>query len=312
MEAGTEQDHGWASGQGRPDAEFFSKPRWFKPYLKVRFATGPAAPTRSPEAELNNPIGVVSCQFLHSGPDEVVQLTCSAGLAAIEWFEAEETSISEPDVAARIVAMTRQRGLCNSYHAPWLGRWDLGRHDSPGAAQKTLRDMLDRAGRLKAALMTLHLGSFPPGTDRRAALGKIVAALAAAALVAEDKGITICLENFIGGYGPTDLGTTVDDLDMVLGQVQSPAVGLNLDVGHAHITGNMDELLARFGRRLYNTHLHDNDRSTDAHLAPGQGTVDWTAVFQGLSRVGYAGPLNIEFPYVPEAYEAFIAKIRRA
>jgi len=109
------------------------------------------------------------------------------------------------------------------------------------------------------------------------------------------------------GGGRNYLGDCPDDFDILFGVVDSPVVGLNLDVGHANVTRNLVELLTRHGHRLINTHIHDRDGTADSHKPVGQGTVDWPDVLARMVKVGYRGPLNLEFAETSGGYGSTIA-----
>ena len=49
-----------------------------------------------------------------------------------------------------------------------------------------------------------------------------------------------------------------------------------LDVGHAHLTGDVAEAAETVAGYVTTTHIHDN-RGTDEHLVPFDGTIDWAA-----------------------------------
>ena len=102
----------------------------------------------------------------------------------------------------------------------------------------------------------------------------------------------------------------MEDFDIVFGLIDSPAVGWNLDIGHANIMNNLAALLARHGGRLINCHVHDNDGVADSHRPIGRGTVDWPATFRLLAASGYRGPLHLEFSGEDADYQAAIRMIR--
>ncbi len=261
---------------------------------------------------MDNPIGVVSCHAHAEGLAETFVKVRAWGMASIEWFEGDRTGPTDEEQARQIVALSREHGIAATYHAPWMGPWDLGVKDARQAAG-TLRELIARAGRIAAGRMTVHMGSRPPGGDRQTALANLAAALRATAPAAQDAGVRICLENFTLCYSPNDLADRTADFEVIFAAVDSLAVGMNLDVGHANITGNTAELIERFGRRLYNTHLHDTDGVTDGHLPAGKGTIDWPGLLASLARANYQGPLNFEFGQTPDgAYERLIRLIRSA
>ena len=258
---------------------------------------------------MENALGIVSCHLKFDELAEAFEKVCRLGLDTIEWFESGRPLFSEPDSAAKIVKLSRQCGVTASYHAPYTGSADLGRLPLEDA-QKRVKDMLMRAERLGAKRMTIHLGSYDPLVSRSEVLERIIAAIGHSIPLAGQLGIRICVENFTRCYGATDMGDRTADFDRLFEALDAPAIGLNLDVGHANITGNLVELVTRFNHRLYNTHLHDTDGMTDGHLPPGQGTVDWDGLLSLLTEAHYQGPLNFEFPEASGAYPGLVAKIR--
>jgi sugar phosphate isomerase/epimerase len=57
-------------------------------------------------------------------------------------------------------------------------------------------------------------------------------------------------------------------------------LGFVLDVGHAHLNGNLDAFLA--ASSPVHVHLHDNGGDTDAHAACGSGTIDFCSVLASI------------------------------
>ena len=94
-----------------------------------------------------------------------------------------------------------------------------------------------------------------------------------------------------------------------------PAFGINLDPSHfAHQHLDTAEFALEFGDRIYHVHVKDSQKRLDgrrsilaSHLnfgeqargwdfvSPGHGDVDFEALFRALNRIGYAGPLSIEW-----------------
>jgi len=102
--------------------------------------------------------------------------------------------------------------------------------------------------------------------------------------IAQQLGVRLLLENIIS------TGTRVSKLMQLLDEVDpNGEVGLCLDLGHAHVEGNVVEELQLALPRLQHLHLHDNDGLRDAHLAPGQGTIPWKKVLATLKSAQYSG-----------------------
>ncbi len=77
-------------------------------------------------------------------------------------------------------------------------------------------------------------------------------------------------------------------------ELEDRSAGICLDVGHAHIDGDLVDAIETVSEHLVTTHLHDNRGRTDDHLLPFEGTIDWPAAVTALQKVGYDGPLLLE------------------
>jgi len=260
---------------------------------------------------LNNQIGIVSCHIGYKTLEEAFEKVLSWGLESVEWFESDLPEVSSPEQSTQIVSLSEECNIGCSYHAPWLGRWDLGMQDA-AAARNTIGDILENTRRLGAGLVTVHMGGFDPAAGRDCALDRLAEALTSSVTLAERMGIRICLENSTICFNPHELGIAADDFSAVFDAVPSPAVGMTLDVGHANITGNLRHLIELFWPRIYNAHIHDTDGRTDGHLPPGGGTVDWAGLLAMLREFRYAGPFNLEFPHSGDSYQNTIEMIRSA
>ncbi|MDY6914191.1 MAG: sugar phosphate isomerase/epimerase family protein [Planctomycetota bacterium] len=258
---------------------------------------------------MDNPIGVVSCHLSCSSIQAACEKARAIGLDAIEWFEGDQEFISDPAVADEVAVFSSKYGITNSYHAPFMDSWDIGRMNRPGT-RKTFEAAITCCDRMNARLITFHPGTFQPGGSRSAALEAIIGGLEDSLKLAAKLGVRISLENLTRCYSETALGDRVEDFDFIFERVGSEWVGLNLDVGHAKITNNFSELLASHGKRLINTHLNDTDGTTDGHLPPGEGTVDFPGFLGKVQALGYRGPFNLEFPEASGAYKSFIATLR--
>jgi sugar phosphate isomerase/epimerase len=109
-----------------------------------------------------------------------------------------------------------------------------------------------------------------------------------------------------------DFVTTRKALDAIGNR---PGFGINLDPSHfAHQFLDTAAFAIEFANRIYHVHVKDSRRLLDGrssilggHLnfgepqrgwdfvSPGHGDVDFEAFFRALNRIGYAGPLSIEW-----------------
>jgi sugar phosphate isomerase/epimerase len=100
-----------------------------------------------------------------------------------------------------------------------------------------------------------------------------------------DAGIEIVLEN--------EIEPSPDILVQLVDGVDSPFLGLCLDVGHQHLFSELDavEWVRRMACRLSHIHLHDNDRTGDKHWSIGRGTIDFESFYMALLQ--YAPQVTI-------------------
>ena len=109
---------------------------------------------------------------------------------------------------------------------------------------------------------------------------------------AEDLGVTLVIEN-IEDIDPLDRLRLADSFG-------SPAMALSIDTGHAYYahgrTGAppVDYFVRLAGTRLAHMHIQDADGYADRHWAPGEGTMNWHAVFAALRETGANPRLVLE------------------
>ena len=86
----------------------------------------------------------------------------------------------------------------------------------------------------------------------------------------------------------------------LIDQVNSPALGMNMDPSHLFPMGEMPQLVVyEVADRIFHTHFSDNDGTSNAHWRPGKGKIDWRGVLQALQAVGYDSVISIELEDVP-------------
>lgn len=76
-----------------------------------------------------------------------------------------------------------------------------------------------------------------------------------------------------------------------------PNIGMILDLGHSVIRSPypLDELPCRIPFHIYEIHISDNHGENDEHLPPGEGTINFAALWRGLERKGFDGVVTLEF-----------------
>ena len=131
-----------------------------------------------------------------------------------------------------------------------------------------------------------HLGVQGEENDERK-LDSAFSSLEEIKVFAGQRGVEVLLENT-----PNALSTG-ERLNYFLGQTH---LNLNycFDIGHAHMTGDMEAEFAAMKNRIRSTHIHDNNGKEDSHLFPGKGTIAWNKAMPMLASCAKQYPLMLE------------------
>jgi len=76
--------------------------------------------------------------------------------------------------------------------------------------------------------------------------------------------------------------------------VEDADAGVCLDVGHAHLDGDVIDAIETLAEHLIAVDLHDNQGRADDHLVPFEGAIDWAGTVTAIQKVGYEGTLTLE------------------
>jgi sugar phosphate isomerase/epimerase len=197
-------------------------------------------------------------------------------------------------------------GLEAAVHAP------AGLRAGTRGADRAFEGLLAYAGEAGAGIVVYHardLPDEPESEDLQLAETRSLSRLAARA---EQFGTTIALENLAPFYpGPEHLSHTPMVLRSLVQKLSSPAVGLCLDLGHAHIVSDLrhsdvGQLIEPVLDTVTIFHLHDNlgarrgvgavpeldPLRLDLHLPPGRGTLPWPDLAERLRT--HPAPLMLE------------------
>lgn len=134
----------------------------------------------------------------------------------------------------------------------------------------------------------------------------------------KERKVRICVENLFEAPGELQL----EQFDRLFSRYPADFIGLCLDTGHAHLVwGNefISVFADRFKDRLYSIHMHDNrgwgkePGCNDAHMLPGECSIDWPALMEVLNRSAYEDPWVLEvMKPAGEDAAAFLKRARSA
>jgi sugar phosphate isomerase/epimerase len=186
-------------------------------------------------------------------------------------------------------------------HGPFMGL-TLAAQDPQLRALVTRRYLLglEIAAELGATQMVLHspfasfgtpLVAWTPAKKRTGAIALAHATLEPVLPRAEAAGITLVIEN-IADANPQPLIELVRSFD-------SPCVRMSLDTGHAGMMQRLggpppDQWIREAGDLLAHVHLQDTDGHDDRHWAPGDGNLNWFAIFTALGELNHIPHLVLE------------------
>src|SRR5580692_8685546 len=187
----------------------------------------------------------------------------------------------------------------HSVHAPLYGDYEWGRAGAPPVNIASI----DRAGRVEAMdeikraleiaeqipfrFLVQHLGS--PNEDfSEKKFEAAMTSIEHLRAFAKPLGVRILLENI-----PNELSTPDRLVEMIHG-AHFDDVGVCFDFGHAHMMTSVREAFEILRGYICSTHLHDNNKSKDSHLWPGQGTIDWKEAMELLRSAPQTPPLMLE------------------
>lgn len=210
----------------------------------------------------------ISTYCLHDLPLESALETISAMTGYIEVMNEGLHHLENAEIL-------REYPVTYSIHAPSRGT-NLASLLEPirRASVEVMKDCFRIAGDVGAAVV-LHPGYFAWPEERDAAEQQLARSLTELHSHAAEYSVEFFVEN-MGNW----------DYFLIKCPDELPLIGNTpyaLDVGHAH----QNHCLAGFLQHpAGHFHLHDNDGTTDAHAAVGEGTIDFSAVMQVVRQSG--------------------------
>lgn len=228
----------------------------------------------------------------------------SYGFEAVELF-ATRSHFDYHDAAAiaRLKQWLAETGLAlHGIHAPitdsLIGdRWGDTTYSTAvsdaSRRQGAVRE-IDAALRVAQAIpvdvLVVHLGTptvmkMPGDNTRNAALRSVEEICR----LTEPLGVRVALEVI-----PNDLSTPASLVEMLERDLEAPHAGICMDFGHAFLMGDIADAIETSAEHLITTHVHDNRRRDDEHLAPYLGALPWDAALMSMQKIGYEGTYLFE------------------
>ena len=205
-------------------------------------------------------------------------------------YDCLELCLEAPDVRPDEMTEARARALRQRLDDLGIGLASTSYHaDREPLAQRS-------ANQARAIQVTQWMGADililngERSTDQERQWNEHVEHLGKLCQVAEKAGVTLAIE-------PEPLlviGSSQDGMAMIEA-VGSPALKVNLDVGHAQITDDdVAASIRTLGSAIAHLHLEDIAGRVHRHLPFGKGDIDFVAIRQALGEIGYGGPYVVD------------------
>jgi L-ribulose-5-phosphate 3-epimerase len=165
--------------------------------------------------------------------------------------------------------------------------------DAEGRARRL--DFLERAiavaRDLGAPVVSFWSGTAPAGTPRERCWARLVAGVEAVVRRAEVCGVRLGFEP-----EPGMLAERVGDYHVLRAAVDTPTLGLTLDLGHCLLTESEppEQVVQQTAGVLSNVHAEDMRQPVHEHLVFGQGEMRYEPILAALATVPYRGLVNVE------------------
>ncbi|OQX83078.1 MAG: hypothetical protein B6D63_06755 [Candidatus Latescibacteria bacterium 4484_7] len=195
------------------------------------------------------------------------------------------------DEAKRIGDELSKRGLRVFTHGPFFGLdiASMDRHISEYTAESLIRG-IETTAALGAEVMVMHSGFIPffSRGGRRHWLRNWSERMLPVLDRARESGVTVALEN-TWEERPELFAFLVE-------QLPEGSIAVCIDTGHLNVFSHISvwKWWQAVGDRVVAMHLHDNDGTSDDHLAPGRGTFDFAALGEILSKRDTLPLLDLE------------------
>jgi sugar phosphate isomerase/epimerase len=247
----------------------------------------------------------ISTHLFHHEPLGRAHLAqiAESGFEAIELFATRSHfDYHDEGAVAALAGWLAETGLrLNSVHAPFALSMDGGRPGqalSNAATDNTVRQAAVREADLALRIarqipfdaLVVHLGTpaakSSDGDNNRTSAARSAGEIAD---LAKPLGVRVALEVI-----PNDLSTPSALVTLLERDLEAPHAGICLDFGHAHLMGDVADAVEIAAEHLIATHVHDNRRREDEHLAPFLGTINWDMALMTMQKIGYEGTYLME------------------
>ncbi|MDP6380531.1 MAG: sugar phosphate isomerase/epimerase family protein [Phycisphaerae bacterium] len=200
-------------------------------------------------------------------------------------------------VVSNVNAFT-MRTVGDTWHPSWIEQDEALRKIR---LEHTIGSLRIAAALGAPSITTEPGGPLPEGVEREQCMAWFVEGMTAAAKVAQSEGVMLLVEP-----EPELLIENPDQFLQFRPQIDSPAIGLNFDIGHFYCVGvDPVEAFEKLKPHIRHAHMEDIAASREHyHLVPGEGIIPLPEIINTMRAGGYGGWISVElYPYVDRPAE---------
>lgn len=186
----------------------------------------------------------------------------------------------------KVHALANEHGIYIwSAHLPFKHEWPLIQK-TPEERKRAYDNnalLIERMSEIGVDKAVIHPSWITPDyIDRREALDIVKDALNRLADFAHTRGVQLAVENL----PPVCLGNTCDEIVYLTNE--NPKLRVCFDVNHICFDTHED-FIDKLRDKIITLHISDFDFVDDRHWFPGEGKIDWIALYKKLCEAGYDG-----------------------
>ena len=221
---------------------------------------------------------------------ERIKRAAAVGYKAYEFWGWWDKDLDAIERAAKDTGLATAVCCVNS---PWSGEDSMVNKGSAKTVAKAVKECIPVGKRLGCSTFIITTGNELKGVPRDDQHKACVAAMKAAAKVAEDAGLTLVLEplNIVVDHKGYYLSSSAEAFQMIK-EVDSPAVKILFDIYHQQVgEGNVVRNITRNIDKIGHFHVADNPGRNE----PGTGEMNYQFILSKIAESGYQGHVGLEF-----------------
>ncbi|ADD04365.1 YfiH family protein [Natrialba magadii ATCC 43099] len=208
----------------------------------------------------------------------------------------EETGLSVSNINANTATGYYDDAPPSSFFEPSIIQAD---DDARAWRVEYTKRAIDLAETVDAPAVCLATGRPLPGTPPEEAREYLHESLGEILDYAEPRDVDVGIE-----FEPELLIENTDEVLALTDEIGRDSLGVNLDVGHAAVYGeDVVKSIRRSAGSITGVHLEDivgGRRGKHYHRIPGEGDLDFRAIFDALDDIGYDGFATLELYTYPD------------